>query len=315
MWTERHVREIKLASQGSIYEGFLALANDLKQRPDADDLIAFMLRYFFTNRRKELIGTTEQQTTERMSGRFETKKEGSSSGGGKFDKGPRRGERERGGRSDRERPPRSDRPDRSETPTVPVPAVAREPLTANGAEPTAVDAAPLEQAPRPPRPPRPPQAPRAKKLTDRELFELLQSGKPLPPVDDPTAGDSDTTAEAPAVTRAPRAERSDRTDGERGTRRERGPERERGPRRDTPRAAEAGQARLWVNLGRAGGLDAQGITLALEGAGAPAGKVDHVEVLNAFSFVFVPEGEVPAFEALTGKLLGERALKVEKAKK
>ncbi|MEW6433935.1 MAG: DEAD/DEAH box helicase, partial [Myxococcota bacterium] len=53
LWEERHVRQLKEAAQGSIYEGFLGLASSLKARPDADDLIAFMLRYFFTHRRME----------------------------------------------------------------------------------------------------------------------------------------------------------------------------------------------------------------------------------------------------------------------
>ncbi|MFZ5441091.1 MAG: DEAD/DEAH box helicase, partial [Myxococcota bacterium] len=53
MWSDRHVRALKDAAQGAIYEGFLGLASTLKQRPDADELIAFMLRYFFTHRRME----------------------------------------------------------------------------------------------------------------------------------------------------------------------------------------------------------------------------------------------------------------------
>src|SRR5205814_10419204 len=47
MWTDRHVREIKTVSSGGVYEAFLPLAGSLRQRPDADDLIAFLLRYFF----------------------------------------------------------------------------------------------------------------------------------------------------------------------------------------------------------------------------------------------------------------------------
>ncbi|MDQ3262043.1 MAG: DEAD/DEAH box helicase, partial [Myxococcota bacterium] len=53
MWTERHVREIKDASGSSIYEGYLQLANSLKTRPDSDDLIAFLLKHFFTQHRME----------------------------------------------------------------------------------------------------------------------------------------------------------------------------------------------------------------------------------------------------------------------
>ena len=73
--------------------------------------------------------------------------------------------------------------------------------------------------------------------------------------------------------------------------------------------------RLWVNLGKASGLDEAGITTTLEGAGAPSGKVQHIELLGAFSYVFVAEGDAAAFEAISGQKHGERAIKVERAKK
>ena len=57
------------------------------------------------------------------------------------------------------------------------------------------------------------------------------------------------------------------------------------------------------------------LATALEGAGAPQGKVQHVEVLSAFSFIFVPEGDASAFESVSGKPHGERTIKVERAKK
>src|SRR6185369_11527587 len=53
LWTERHVRKIKSVSAGGVYEAFLPLAGSLRQRPDADDLIAFLLRYFFSRHRME----------------------------------------------------------------------------------------------------------------------------------------------------------------------------------------------------------------------------------------------------------------------
>ena len=81
------------------------------------------------------------------------------------------------------------------------------------------------------------------------------------------------------------------------------------------RAAEPGQVRLWVNLGKASGLDSAGVTAALEAAGAPAGKVQHVELLGAFSYVFVPEADVAGFEGASGKKHGERTIKLERAKK
>ncbi|HVP59021.1 MAG TPA: DEAD/DEAH box helicase [Myxococcaceae bacterium] len=55
MWTERHVREIQSAAAGSVYEGYLGLAGELKQRPDADDSIAYLLKFFFGHLRMEKL--------------------------------------------------------------------------------------------------------------------------------------------------------------------------------------------------------------------------------------------------------------------
>ena len=54
MWTERHVREIQEAAAGSDLRGLpAAWPAQLKQRPDADDAIAFLLKYFFGHLRME----------------------------------------------------------------------------------------------------------------------------------------------------------------------------------------------------------------------------------------------------------------------
>jgi ATP-dependent RNA helicase DeaD len=105
LWTERHVREIKEASSGSIYEGYLGLAGQLKVRPDADDLIAFMLRYFLTHQRMEKAqaGGAEPRHEEPREHRPRESREGRDGG--------RRGERPRRERGDR--PDRFDRPDRA----------------------------------------------------------------------------------------------------------------------------------------------------------------------------------------------------------
>lgn len=64
MWTERHVKALKEAGQGAIYEGFLHLAKELKVRADADELIAFMLKYFFTHLRMERAQGTPHERLE-----------------------------------------------------------------------------------------------------------------------------------------------------------------------------------------------------------------------------------------------------------
>jgi ATP-dependent RNA helicase DeaD len=70
-----------------------------------------------------------------------------------------------------------------------------------------------------------------------------------------------------------------------------------------------------VGVGRAEKMTAEGMGPALEALGAPAGRVTQVEVRGNYSYVDVVEADIPAFEALKGKELGGRALKIERAKK
>ncbi|MDQ3262984.1 MAG: DbpA RNA binding domain-containing protein, partial [Myxococcota bacterium] len=80
--------------------------------------------------------------------------------------------------------------------------------------------------------------------------------------------------------------------------------------------AEPGQVRLWVNLGKSDKVEDEGsLRSALEGAGAPAGKIAKTELRGTYSYVFVAEGDAGDFESLAGKQLGEKALKIEKAKR
>jgi len=62
LWTERHVREIREGASGSVYDGLLALAGQIKHRSDADDLIAFLLKYFFAHHRMDRIQSTHLPT-------------------------------------------------------------------------------------------------------------------------------------------------------------------------------------------------------------------------------------------------------------
>jgi hypothetical protein len=176
-------------------------------------------------------------------------------------------------------------PDASTEPSKP--AVAREPRRER--PPRRSDAAwnmPESTTPRP-------------KLSDREIFERLQRGEALPPIDDPTAGGD-----------APAGERTERPRRDRGERRERRP---REPRQEAP--PEPGHSRLWLNLGKLDGVDEAGLPAALEALGAPGGKVKKTELRGSYSYIHVADGDVPTFEALVGKLHnGEKALKVEKAR-
>ncbi len=304
MWTDRHVGELKEAAKGSIYEGFLALANDLKVRNDADELIAFMLRYFFTHRRMEKAQSTDPNAAPGSETAPAAAPTGGHSRGDrpKEDRPPRRegreGGREGGRREGRDRPPREDRPPRREarsseekTVSTGTPAVA----AADGSAPAA---------------PAAPRAPAKKRLSDREMFELMQSGQPLPPIDDPTTdAPSESTSDRP-----PRRERSERSPrGERGADRPgRGERRE--PREERVEVAP-GNVRIWVNLGKADGVDEAGLGTALSALGAPSDKVSKLELRGTYSYVHVAEGDAPAFEQLAGKKHAEKELKIERARR
>ena len=223
MWTERHVREIQSAAAGSVYEGYLGLAGALKQRPDADDAIAYLLKFFFGHLRMEKLKAAGAPEPAPASARPPRERERS-----RGDRPPRS---ERGGRGERgERSDRGDRPERGERPD--------------------------------------------------------------------------------------RGERS-ASPRERRERRERPPRRDR-PEEGSPPEAEAGtpgQVRLWMNVGSSEGLDAGGITSMLEGLGAPAGKLQRLEVRPTYSYAFVAEEDAAAFEKLDGQSRGEKSLRLERARR
>ena len=217
MWTERHVREIQSSASGSVYEGYLGLAGALKQRADADDSIAFLLKFFFGHLRME---KAQAAAAEQAHARP-----------------PRERERSRG-----DRPRREERGDRGER---------------------------------------------------QERGERHERGE--------------------------RSGREERSSGgrERRERRERPPRRDR-PEETAPAAAEAstpGQIRLWMNLGSSEGLDAAGITAALEGLGAPSGKLIRLDVRPTYSYGFVAEEDAAAFEKLNGQQRGEKTLRLERARR
>ena len=53
IWTDRHVAELKEAMSSSIFEAYIPLAQELKNRPDGEYLISFALKSFFTHHRME----------------------------------------------------------------------------------------------------------------------------------------------------------------------------------------------------------------------------------------------------------------------
>lgn len=127
------------------------------------------------------------------------------------------------------------------------------------------------------------------------MFELMQSGQPLPPIEDPT----DSSPPAAELT-------------ERPARRGRGERKE--PREERVPVAP-GNLRLWVNLGKADGVDEASLTTALSALGAPSEKVARMDLRGTYSYVHVAEGDAPVFESLAGKQHGEKALKIERARR
>ena len=76
-----------------------------------------------------------------------------------------------------------------------------------------------------------------------------------------------------------------------------------------------GEVRLWMNLGSSEGLDAAGITAALEELGAPSGKLIRLDVRPTYSYGFVAEEDAAAFEKLNGQQRGEKTLRLERARR
>ncbi|HVP66873.1 MAG TPA: DEAD/DEAH box helicase [Anaeromyxobacteraceae bacterium] len=93
-WTERHMHELKDGMSASIFEGFIPLAQELRQRPDGDHLVAFALKYFFSHHRIEKAqdiakAVHKKEEHERREHRAEAK-------GRRDERGGRRERRDRG---------------------------------------------------------------------------------------------------------------------------------------------------------------------------------------------------------------------------
>ena len=117
IWTDRHVKELRDGMSSSIFEGYIPLAQDLRNRPEGDHLVAFALKYFFTNHRIEKVQAIhkaehKKEEHDRKEQRAAPRKQARSEGRGR---GGRDGP-ERGGRPERvervERPERRGRSDR-----------------------------------------------------------------------------------------------------------------------------------------------------------------------------------------------------------
>ena len=107
IWTERHVAELKEAMSSSIFEAYIPLAQELKNRPDGEYLLAFALKSFFTKHRIEKAADREKaehkrsERVRREHGESEkppTAREPRGAGEERGARGERGERRERGGR-------------------------------------------------------------------------------------------------------------------------------------------------------------------------------------------------------------------------
>ncbi|HYO59775.1 helicase-related protein, partial [Archangium sp.] len=303
LWAERHVREIREAASGAIFEGFLPLAAQLKARADADDLMAFLLKYFFSHLRMEKAQAAGQ--AERPEREAQGKPEGRRKDRERErprererDK-PRREERrevraepsgesrergERGERGDRRRRERGERGPGSMETTPGEVKLWVNLGTEDGLGPGSIVTA-LEEAGAP-----------ANKVVRADLkpgFAYVFIAE-------------EDLAGFEALTGKPYKDKTLKVEKSR-------PRGERDPNRPPPSPdAGPGEVKLKFNLGMDDGLDEAKFIAALEAAGAPAGKVNKAVLRPGYGYAYVPETEAPAFEALTGKQHGEKALKVDR---
>ncbi|MCI0571783.1 MAG: DEAD/DEAH box helicase [Myxococcaceae bacterium] len=401
MWSERHVREIREESGHAVYEGHLGLAAQLKGRPDADDLIAFLLKYFFTHlrmerarrameaegrepaepkeeerpreRKRERERDRERKPERREERVTRARDERTREDRERERKAPRRDERRRGpveagpgevklwlnvgtmGGLDEagftrmleeagapaDKVVRSDlRPTFSYLVVAETDAAAFETLTgkSHGAQVLKVERSRPrgERGEERPRPVRSPEAGpgevkfqvnvgSADGLDDDGFKQVLAgAGAPVEKLNKVLVRERYAYAFVAEADAQPFEDISGRMWQGRTLTVERRlplPQLGEAPRREHRREprepaveVQPGQARVWLNLGRADQLDAAGVTQALEALGAPAGSVAHVDLRQTFSYLHVPEEQVAALEGLAGKSHGDKTLKLERAR-
>jgi ATP-dependent RNA helicase DeaD len=280
-WTERHVAELKEAMSASIFEAYIPLAQQLKGRPDGDYLTAFALKYFFQHHRIEKM--TDLQKAEHKREEHERKESLEKSFAKDRDResrGPRdgrRGERDRGPR--REDRPREDRPREARAPREDRPR----------------DDRPREDRPRPARPARIDQA--EPDLSGIPTVEVSAS------LDDPGERTAPPARSTPA--REVSAEREAPLELEAGGRGE---------------AGEAGEARpsrgrVFISWGEEAGAS-QATIRELISASVPGTEPLLIELRRSHTFVEVaPEAVDALVTALNGKVIGEKPLTAERARR
>jgi ATP-dependent RNA helicase DeaD len=159
LWTDRHVEELGEAMSASIFEAFIPLAQELRNRPNGDHLVAFALKYFFTRHRMERVQDLhkaehkreehERRESEPRRKERDRERRGGRDGAADGERGER-GRRSRGDR--RDRPERAARAEggASEGGAARAPAEASVEVVAEAVA-NAAGGPPPESAARPPR--------------------------------------------------------------------------------------------------------------------------------------------------------------------
>jgi len=296
LWTERHVAELREAMSASIFEGFIPLAQQIKERGDADHLFAFALKYFFTHHRMDRVADLakavhKKEEHERKEHRTEGRRGDRPAGRERRDRRDRRD-----GREEREaRPPREAREDRP----PPEGREARPPRKAEERPPREEREAPPPREAREDRPPR----------EEREARAARQEAEAPAPREEREVRVTRVEREVPA-TREPRREPRARRDLE-------GPAPGAAPEGieaggDGPRP---GRSRIFLNAGEQDGADEVKVREAV-GALAPGADLLGVEVRRTSSFLEVkPEALDGVVAALNGKDAFGKSLVAERARR
>jgi ATP-dependent RNA helicase DeaD len=61
LWVDTHLKELRASAGSLIFDAYIPLAQDLKQREGGEVLLAFALKYFFHHHRMDEAATTRQQ--------------------------------------------------------------------------------------------------------------------------------------------------------------------------------------------------------------------------------------------------------------
>jgi len=277
-WTERHVAELKEAMSASIFEAYIPLAQQLKGRPDGDYLTAFALKYFFQHHRIEKM--TDLQKAEHKREEHERKESLEKSFAKDRDResrGPRDGRRgERDRGPRREDRPREDRPREARAPREDRPR----------------DDRPREDHPRPARPARVDQP--EPDLSGIPTVEVSAS------LDDPGERTAPPARSTPA--REVSAEREAPLELEAGGRGEAG-------------EARPSRGRVFISWGEEAGAS-QATIRELVSASVPGTEPLLIELRRSHAFVEVaPEAVDALVTALNGKVIGEKPLTAERARR